>query len=74
MELNQQTNPKNPPPRTNPIHNLLQYLDKRMEIAVRERANRLIAKMQPKLDANLKAAWDDDDRERAEKTADKAAD
>jgi hypothetical protein len=26
MELNQQPNPKNPPPRTNPIHNLLQYL------------------------------------------------
>jgi hypothetical protein len=30
MELNQQPNPKNPPPRTNPIHNLLQYLLNRL--------------------------------------------
>ena len=48
---------------------------KRMELAVRERANREIEKMQPKLDANLKAAWAEGEREQAAAVAGgKAAD
>ena len=42
MELNQQPNPKNPPPRTNPIHNLLQYLP-----GLRNRLIRLAAFQNP---------------------------